>query len=187
MGPRPPPQLSTPRHRPVTTAADCPRPGAGASPGQLPGAGAAAAEGREGAKYRANTKLSHTHVRPPKPYLPKAAFPERSPQPLRAPTPERTPSDITLPQLQRCVVQAGGDGNRGGRVENQGVEEQPSDAVLFQRDQGIWRVPPGGLEGRGGPRNCPLGCDSGGLALPGAGLAGFPGGGGGAPRNGHGG
>ena len=45
------------------------------APGASPGAAATAAEGREGAKYRAHTNPSHTHTSPPKPYPPKAAFP----------------------------------------------------------------------------------------------------------------
>ena len=88
----------------------------GAWPGQLPGPAAAATEGREGVRYRADTQYSHTHVRPPKPYPPKAAFPEGRPRPVRAPTPKRTPMGITPPQLQRRVVLAGheGAGGHGG-------------------------------------------------------------------------
>ena len=58
---------------------------------------------------------------PQKPYLPKAAFPEQRPRPVRPPMPKRTPPGITLPQLQRQrdarrVVQEGGDGDQAGRV-----------------------------------------------------------------------
>ena len=86
-----------------------------------PGRAASAAEGREGAKYRAHTKPSHTHMSPPKANPPKAASSEGRPRPVRAPTPKRTPMGITLPQLQRRVVQAGGDGDRmGGACKSQG-------------------------------------------------------------------
>ena len=93
-------------------------PAQGASLGQLPGPATAATEGREGARYRTHTQYSNTHVRPPKPYPPKAAFPEGRPPPVPAPTPKRTPMGITLPQLQRRVVLAGheGAGGHGGDV-----------------------------------------------------------------------
>ena len=84
------------------------------APGALPGAAAAAAEGREGAKYRAHTHPSHTHTSPPKPKPPKAAFPAGQLQPVRPPAPERTPPGVTLPQLRRQqdarrVIREGGD------------------------------------------------------------------------------
>ena len=44
------------------------------APSASPGATAAAAEGREGAKYRVHANSSHTHTSPPKPYPPKAAY-----------------------------------------------------------------------------------------------------------------
>ena len=88
--------------------------------GASPRTAAAAAEGREGAKYRAHTHPSHTHTSLRKPYRPKAAFLEGRPRPVRPPAPKRTPSGIGLPQLQRQrearrVVQEGGDGNWAGR------------------------------------------------------------------------
>ena len=43
------------------------------------------AEGREGAKYCAHTNPSHTITSAPKPYPPKADFPEGRPQPVRPP------------------------------------------------------------------------------------------------------
>ena len=83
-------------------------PARGAGPardaGALPGTATAAAEGRDGAKYRAHSKPSHTHVSFPKPYPPKAAFPEGRPRPVGPLTPERTPPGITLRPLQRRVV-----------------------------------------------------------------------------------
>ena len=100
----------------------------GASPGQPPGAAGAATEGREGAKHRAHMQPSHTHVSTPKPYPPKADLPGGRPRPVRAPTPKRTLIGITLPQLQRRVVQAGheaagghgGDGDRTGQLAKHG-------------------------------------------------------------------
>ena len=75
-----------------------------------PGAATPAAEGRESAKYRAHTRPSHIRSSSPKPYPPKAAFPEGRPRPVRPPVPKRTPRGITLPQLTRqrrarCVIQ----------------------------------------------------------------------------------
>ena len=71
--------------------------------------------GRKGAKYPAHTDLSYRHVSPPMPNPPKPAFPEGRPSPVRGPTPKCTPMDITLPQLQRRAVGAGGDSDRAGR------------------------------------------------------------------------
>ena len=85
----------------------------------------AARDSTEDAQYRSHSQPSHTHVSPPKPYPPKgsavpqAAFPEMRPWLAQAPAPKGTPMDITLPQLQRRVVQAwpeggGGHGGHGG-------------------------------------------------------------------------
>ena len=92
-----------------------------------PGAAAAAAGGREGAKYRAHTNPSHTHTRPPKPYPPKAAFPEGRPRPVCPPAPVRTPPGVTLPQLQRHqdarrVIQDEGGGVQATRARSGGRE-----------------------------------------------------------------
>ena len=119
---RPRPRESAPRHRPAP-----PRPAGrhgreGLVPARalsaLPGAAAARAEGREGTKYRPHTQLSHTHTSPPKPYPPKAAFPQGGPWPICPPAP--TVPGITLPQLQRRqdawhVIREGG-GRRAGRA-----------------------------------------------------------------------
>ena len=60
-------------------AAPCKLPAQGVAPARAPsawpGAAAAAARGREGAKYRANTNPSQTHTSPPKPYPPKGRLP----------------------------------------------------------------------------------------------------------------
>ena len=94
--------------------------GASWAQGAWLGVTAAAAEGREAAKYRANIKRSQTHVSPPKPCPPKAAFRAGRPRPVCALMPKRTPTGITLPQLQRQVVQAGGDGDWAGQGASQG-------------------------------------------------------------------
>ena len=101
--------------------------GAGDGPhaGPAQGTAAAAAEGREGAKYRAHTKPIHTHTSPPKWYPPKAAFPEGRPRLVRPPAPKRMPPGVTLPQLERQrdaqrVVQEGGDGEQTGRGAGHG-------------------------------------------------------------------
>ena len=99
------------------------------APSASPGAAVAAAEGREGPKYRAHTKPSHTHTSSPKPYPPKAAFSKGRPRPVRPPAPTRTPLGITLPQLQRQrdarrVIQEGGDGARAGQGASRGSEER---------------------------------------------------------------
>ena len=94
-----------------------------------PGAATAAAGGRQGAKYRAHTNLSHTHTSPPKPYPPKAAFTKGRPRPVRPPAPERTPPGITLPQQQRqqdtrCVIGEGGDDAQTGQGVCHGSAER---------------------------------------------------------------
>ena len=99
------------------------------APSASPGAAAAAAGGREGAKYRAHAEPSHTRTRPPKPYLPKAAFPKGRPRPVRPQAPTRTPPGITLPQLQRQrdarrVIQEGWDGARAGQGTSHGSMER---------------------------------------------------------------
>ena len=80
------------------------------TPGASLGTATAAAESKEGAKYRAHTRPRHTHTSPPKPYPPKAAFPQGRPRPVRPPTPKRTPPGIRLPQLRQRVVGKGGTG-----------------------------------------------------------------------------
>ena len=68
--------------------------------GASPGAAAAAAVGREGAKYRARINPTHTHTSPLKPFFPKP-FPPGPTRHVRPPAPERSPPGVTLPQLQR--------------------------------------------------------------------------------------
>ena len=102
--------------------------------GASPGTATAAAEGREGAKYRAQTKPSHTHTIPPKPYPPKAAFPEGTLRPVRPLTPKRMPTGILLTQLQWRVVKEGGDCDQAGRGASHGgarlgVEGDPGRVV----------------------------------------------------------
>ena len=46
------------------------------NPRASPGTARSRQGGRDGAKYRAHTKPDHTKESPPKPYPPKAAFPE---------------------------------------------------------------------------------------------------------------
>ena len=58
--------------------------------GASPAAAAAAAVGREGAKYRAHAKPTHTHTSPHKPFPPKP-FPPGRTRHLRPPAPERSP------------------------------------------------------------------------------------------------
>ena len=65
-----------------------------------PAAAAAAAVGRESAKYRAHANPTHTHTSPPKPFPPKP-FPPARERHVRPPTRERSPPGVTLPQLQR--------------------------------------------------------------------------------------
>ena len=87
--------------------------------GASPGATAAAAVGREGAKYRAHTNPINTLTSPPKPSPPKP-FPPGRTRHVRPPAPERSPPGVTLPQLQRqgdarCVIQEGGDSAQAGQ------------------------------------------------------------------------
>ena len=82
--------------------------------GAWPAAAAAAAVGREGAKYRAHAKPTQTHTSPPKPFPPKP-FPPGWTRHVRHLAPECSPPGVTLPQLQRQrdarhVIQEGGDG-----------------------------------------------------------------------------
>ena len=65
-----------------------------------PAAAAAAAVGRESAKYRAHANPTHTRTSPPKPFPPKP-FPLGRERHVRPPTRERSPPGVTLPQLQR--------------------------------------------------------------------------------------
>ena len=98
-----------------------------------PGAAAAAAEGKEGAKYRAHANPSHTYTSPPKPYPPKTAFPKGKPRPVQPPVTMRTPPGITLPQLRRQqdarrVIQ-GGTARRQGRVPATGARSGGREAT----------------------------------------------------------
>ena len=130
----------------ATTPSTPPARGTGPAraPSASPGTTAAAAEGRKGAKYRAHIKPSVTDVSPPKPYPPKAAFPEGRPRSVRALTPKRTPMADMLPQLQRRVVQAGGDGDRAGRGASRGGAERGA-----KGDQGRLASRGGGEAARG--------------------------------------
>ena len=104
-------------------------PAQGVAPARAPsastGAAPAAAGGSEGAKYRAHTNPSHTHTSSPKPYPPKAAFPEWRPRPVCPPAPVRTPPGVTLPQLRRQhdarrVIWEVGDGAQAGQGAGHG-------------------------------------------------------------------
>ena len=91
-------------------------------------AAAAAAVGREGAKYRAHAYPTHTHTSPPKPFPPKP-FPPGRRRHVRPPAPKRSPPGITLPQLQRQrnarrVIQEGGDGAQAELRASHGSAEQ---------------------------------------------------------------
>ena len=93
-------------------------------PGASAGAAAAAAVGREGAKYRAHTNPTHSHTSPPKPFPPKP-FPPGRTRHVRPPAPERAPPGVTLPQLQRQrdarrVIQEVGDRAQAGQSVSQG-------------------------------------------------------------------
>ena len=97
--------------------------------GTSPGAAAAAAGGREGAKYRAHTNPSHNHTSPTKPYPPKAAFTKGRLRPVRPPVPVRTPPGITLPQLRRQQnirrgIKEGGDGAQTGQGAGHGSAQR---------------------------------------------------------------
>ena len=86
--------------------------------GASPGAAAAAAVGREGAKYRAHANRTHTHTSPPQPFPPKP-FPAGRTRHVRPPAPERSPPGVTLPQLRRQqdarrVIREGGDSAQAG-------------------------------------------------------------------------
>ena len=63
-------------------------------------AAAAAAVGRESAKYRAHANPTHTHTSLSKPFVPKP-FPPGRARHVCPPAPERSPPGVTLPQLQR--------------------------------------------------------------------------------------
>ena len=133
----------------------------GTGPARAPsaslGAAAAAAEGREGAKYRAQTKPRHTRTSPPKPYPAKAAFPKGRPRLVRPLAPTRTPPGVTLPQLQRQedalrVIQEGGDGARVAQGTSHGSAEQGAggDRGSAQgRTQGTGQGADGKERGRG--------------------------------------
>ena len=103
-------------------------PAQGVAPARDPSASlraaAAAAGRREGAKYHAHTNPSHTHTTSPKPYPPKAAFPEGRPRPIRPPTPVRTPPGVTLPQLQRQQDARWGEGPQVEQGAGHGSAEQ---------------------------------------------------------------
>ena len=86
--------------------------------GASPGAAAAAAVGRKGAKDRAHANPTHTHTSPPKPFPPKP-FPAVRTRHVRPPAPERSPPGVTLPQLRwqqdaRRVIREGGDSAQAG-------------------------------------------------------------------------
>ena len=97
--------------------------------GASTGAAAAAAGGREGAKYRAQTNPDHTHTSPPMPFPPKATFPTGRTRHVRPPAPERSPPGVTLPQLRRQqdarrVIREGEDGAPAGQGAGHGSAEQ---------------------------------------------------------------
>ena len=89
---------------------------------------AAAAVGREGAKYRAHANPTDTHTSPPKLFPPKP-FPPGRTRHVRPPAPERWPPGITLPRLQRQrdarrVIQEGGDGAQAELRASHGSAER---------------------------------------------------------------
>ena len=102
--------------------------------GASPAAAAAAAVGRESAKYRAHANPNHTNTSPPKPFPPKP-FPPGRTWHVRPPAPERSPPGVTLPQMHRQrearrVIQEGGDGaqvelraSHGGAKRGTGGDE----------------------------------------------------------------
>ena len=91
------------------------------APSASPRAAIAAAEGREGAKYRCHTKPSHTHTSAPKPYPPKAAFSEgRPPSGAQAYAAGHHASQLQRQRDARRGVQEGGDGERGGQHAGRG-------------------------------------------------------------------
>ena len=96
--------------------------------GASPAAAAAAAVGREGAKYRAQANPTHTHTSSPK-LLPPKPFPPGRTRHVRAPAPEGSPPGVTLPQLQTQqdawrVIQEGGDGAQAELRASQGSAER---------------------------------------------------------------
>ena len=121
--------------------------GPAGAPSASPGTATAAAEGREGAKYRAHNKPSHTHTSLPKPYPPKAAVPEGRSRPGCPPTPKRTSPGITLPQQR--VVQEGGNRDRAGRDASHGGAGRGAQGNRGRKVRGGGGQAPGGGKGAG--------------------------------------
>ena len=96
--------------------------------GASPAAAAAAAVGRESAKYRAHANPTHTHTSPPKQFPPEF-FPPGRARHVRPLAPERSPPGVTLPQLQRRqdarrLVQDGGEGAQAELRASHGSAER---------------------------------------------------------------
>ena len=96
--------------------------------GASPAAAAAAAVGRESAKYRAHANPTHTHTSPPKQFPPKC-FPPGRARHVRPPALERSPPGVTLPQLQRQrdarrVIQEGREGAQAELRASHGSAER---------------------------------------------------------------
>ena len=96
--------------------------------GSSPAAAAAAAVGREGAKYRVHANPTHTRTSPPKPF-PVKLFPPGLTRHVRPQTHERSPPVVTLPQLQMQgnawhVIQEGGDGAQAEQRASQRSAER---------------------------------------------------------------
>ena len=96
--------------------------------GASPAAAAAAAVGREDAKYRAHANPGHTRTSPPKPFPPRP-FPPGRTRHVRPPAPDRSLPGVTLPQLQsqrdaRRVIQEGGDGAQAEMRASHGSAER---------------------------------------------------------------
>ena len=93
-------------------------------PSASPAAAPAAAKGREGAQYRAQTRPSHTHTSPPKPYPPKAAFLEGRPRPVCPPRAHAYDAGNHAAAAAAATGRPARDPGAGGRREG-GVGYRP--------------------------------------------------------------
>ena len=99
---------------------------------------------------------------------------ERDPRPLWGRSPPSVPGGVWVAELSHLW-------------DHQGVEEPALRCRAPPAARGERGSTPWGVDGPGGRRKGPPGRDLGGMTRPGAWMAGFPGGGGGAPRHGLGG
>ena len=130
---------------------------------------AAAAVGREGAKYCAHANPTHTHTSPPKPF-PTKPFPPGRTRHVRPPAPERSLLGVTLPQLKsqrdaRRVIQEGGEGaqaelrashgsaERGTRGDRGSAQEHAQGAGQGTRSRKQGRSSGGGQSAGSGRRD----------------------------------